>query len=127
MSRRLLLVTILLTALNSQPPVHPSFAQAPDDQAPSAPPSESPPPSIDESHPSEFTTRELEDAATMLADLRGNLRMSPDNAEARLKLAQGLYQIGDLDAAIDECRVAIKLNPQDAKAHLQLGVILMAK
>ncbi len=127
MSRRLLLVTILFTALNSQPPVHPSFAQAPDDQAPSAAPSESPPPSIDESHLSEFTTRELEDAATILADLRGNVRMFPDNAEARLKLAQGLYRIGDLDAAIDECRVAIKLNPQDAKAHLQLGVILMAK
>lgn len=127
MSRRVLLGTILFTGLISQPLVHPLFAQSPDDQVPSNPPIESPPPSIDEPHPSEFTTRELEDAAIMLADLRRDVRTFPDNAEARLKLAQGLYRIGDLDAAIDECRVAIKLNPNDAKTHLQLGVILMAK
>jgi TPR repeat protein len=124
---RLLLVTILLTGLISQPLVHTSFGQPPNDQTPSAPPMESPPPLVDEHRLSAITAGELEDAAIMLADLRGNVRMFPDNAEARLKLAQGLYRIGDLNAAIDECRVAIKLNPNDAKAHLQLGVILMAK
>jgi len=63
----------------------------------------------------------------MLGELRSTVRNFPDSAANRLKLAQGLYRIGDLDAAIEECRVAIRLNQDDAKAHLQLGVILMAK
>jgi TPR repeat protein len=63
----------------------------------------------------------------MLNELRASVRRSPDNADARLKLAQGLYRIGDLDAALDECRVALKLDSHNAKAHLQLGIILMAK
>lgn len=63
----------------------------------------------------------------MLGELRGAVRVSPDNAGDRLKLAQGLYRIGDLDAALDECRIAIKLEPESAAAHLQLGVTLMAK
>jgi TPR repeat protein len=53
--------------------------------------------------------------------------VSPDSADDRLKLAEGLYRIGDLDAAIDECRVAIALKPDDARTHLQLGIALMAK
>ena len=58
-----------------------------------------------------------------LGELRGAVRVSPDSADARLKLAQGLYRIGDLDAALDECRVALKLESHNAKAYLQLGVI----
>jgi TPR repeat protein len=42
-------------------------------------------------------------------------------------LAQALYRIGDLDAAIEECRVALKLKSNNARAHLQLGITLMAK
>jgi TPR repeat protein len=51
----------------------------------------------------------------------------PQSADSHLKLAGGLYRIGDLDAAIDECRVAIKIEPSNSKAHLQLGITLMAK
>jgi TPR repeat protein len=63
----------------------------------------------------------------VLGELRGAVRLSPDSAGDRLKLAQGLYRIGDLDSALDECRTALKLEPNNAKAHLQLGVTLMAK
>lgn len=63
----------------------------------------------------------------MLGELRGAVRLSPDDTETRLKLAAMLYRVGDLDAAADEARAAIRLNPQDAKAHVQLGLILMAR
>jgi Tfp pilus assembly protein PilF len=62
-----------------------------------------------------------------LGELRSSVLLSPNNADARLKLAQGLYRIGDLDAALDESRVAIKLDSHNAKAYLQLAVTLMAK
>jgi TPR repeat protein len=67
------------------------------------------------------------DAVTALGKLRGAVRVSPDSADARLNLAEGLYRIGDLDAALDECRVALKLQSHNAKTYLQLGVTLMAK
>lgn len=127
---RLLPVTILLTPLLMAPAVPVSFAQPADESTP-APVIESPPPSAgslpDEHLIPELTPLEREDAVMGLGELRGAVRVAPDSAEARLKLAQGLYRIGDLDAAIEECRASIKLKPDDAKAHLQLGVILMAK
>jgi len=64
---------------------------------------------------------------TVLGELRTAALLSPNNADVRLKLAQGLYRIGDLDSALDECRVAIKLDSRNATAYLQLGVTLMAK
>ena len=67
------------------------------------------------------------DPIIRLGELRDAIRTDPHDGDTRLKLAEGLYQFGDLDAAIDECRVAIKINQDDAKAHLQLGVILIAK
>ena len=111
--------------------IPPSFAQTPEEQV-SPPIIESPapmPPTAqqDEHLLPEFTRQERDDAVFMLSELRGNVRTFPDSAEDRLKLAEGLYRIGDLDAAIDECRVAIKLKPDLAKAHLQLGVALMAR
>ena len=63
----------------------------------------------------------------MLGQLRENVRSAPRSADDRLKLAEGLYRIGDLDATIDECRIAIGLKPDHARAHLQLGRALMAK
>jgi TPR repeat protein len=74
-----------------------------------------------------LSAHEREDAVTTLGELRENVRTFPNSLEDRLKLAEGLYRIGDLDAGIDEYRVALKLKPDSAKAHLQLGVALMAK
>jgi TPR repeat protein len=44
-----------------------------------------------------------------------------------LKLADALLHVGDLDAAIEECRAAIALQLDDANAHLQLGILFMVK
>jgi TPR repeat protein len=97
---------------------------------------ESPPPSseaspapvpTDEHQLPELLPHERENAVMELSELRENIRRSPQSADVRLKLAQGLYRIGDLDAALDECRVALKLESHNARAHLQLGVILLAK
>jgi len=85
------------------------------------------PPPQDEHRLSESTEQERADAVFMLSELRGNVRQFPAGAEERLKLAQGLYRVGDLGAALDECRIALKLQPGNANALLQLGIILMAK
>ena len=129
MRRRLVLVALVLAAFSVQLSIHTSFAQAPGEQ--SAPPavieSPAPLPSADEPVLSEFTGSEQEDAVFMLSELRERVRRSPNDADVRLKLAQGLYRIGDLDAALDECRVVLKLESHNARAHLQLGLTLMAK
>lgn len=131
---RLVLVTLLFASFIARFPVHSSFAQAPENAPPPA--VEAPPPSsatspapvpTDEHRVPELLPHEREDAVLLLGGLRSAVRVSPDSAKDRLKLAQGLYRIGDLDAALEECRVALKLEPTNAKAHLQLGVTLMAK
>lgn len=129
MMRRLVLVILLLAHLVIRPPVHSSVAQTPDEQVPPALPTESSPPARhqDEHLLPEFLPHDREDPVMALGELRGNVRNFPQSADGRLKLAEGLYRIGDLDAAIDECRAAILLKPDHAKAHLQLGVALMAK
>ncbi|MEK6532294.1 MAG: tetratricopeptide repeat protein [Nitrospirota bacterium] len=139
MSRRVVLVTILVVPLLFE--LHGrSFAQTPDEPTAAPPVIESPdpnlnvdpnpvpqPPQQNEHHLSEWIEQERNNAVFMLSELRGRVRTFPANAEDRLKLAQGLYRVGDLDAALDECRVALKLQPNNAQALLQLGIVLMAK
>ena len=132
MIRRLVLVIFLLAYHVSGPLAPSSFAQTPEEQTP-APPAETPvavptPPAHQDEHRlSELTKQDQEDAVMKLSELRGNVRTFPDNIEDRIKLAEGLYRIGDLDAAIDECRAALTLKPDSDRAHLQLGVAFMAK
>jgi tetratricopeptide (TPR) repeat protein len=131
MRRRVVLVTILVVPLLFE--LHGlSFAQAPDEQTAVPPILESPAPppqplQQDEHRLSEWTEQERNNAVFMLSELRGRVRTFPASAEDRLKLAQGLYRVGDHDAALDECRVALKLQPNNAQALLQLGIVLMAK
>ncbi|MCX5722944.1 MAG: tetratricopeptide repeat protein [Nitrospirae bacterium] len=73
------------------------------------------------------TPNEQDDAVRALSNLREHVRTAPQSIDHRLKLAEALYRIGDLDTAIDECRVALALKPDHALAHLQLGIALMAK
>ena len=68
-----------------------------------------------------------EDAIREISTLRNAVRLTPDRTDLRLKLADRLSRIGDLDTALDECRAAIALNPNDAKAQAQLGMLLMAR
>ena len=113
-----------------------SFAQTPEEQtaAPPAPEFPAPdlsaapdpaprPPEEDEHRRSESTEPERIDAIVSLTELRGAARTFPADAAARLQLAQGLYRVGDLDAALDECRIALKLQPNNPEALLQLGII----
>jgi len=132
MNRRLLLAALLCASLITGPPFHSPFAQAPENEP--APMLESPPPfsepspaPTDGNQPAELLPQEQTDQVRVLGELRSAALLSPNNADVRLTLAQGLYRIGDLDSALDECRVAIKLDSHNAKAYLQLGVILMAK
>lgn len=124
MPRRWVLVTFLFASFVAGLSVHSSFAQAL--PAPTETPSTFAP-HQEEQLPPELLLHEGNDALRMLAELRGNVRTSPQSADHRLKLAEGLYRIGDLDTAIDECRAAIALKPDHAQAHLQLGMALMAK
>ena len=134
MRRRLVLVTLLFASFIASLPVHSSFAQAPENAPPPMiesppPPSETSPVQVptDEPQLRELLPHEQADAVMELGELRRAVRVSPNSADDRLKLVQGLYRIGDLDAALDECRVALKLRSNNARAYLQLGVILLAK
>ncbi|NJN36462.1 MAG: tetratricopeptide repeat protein [Nitrospiraceae bacterium] len=64
---------------------------------------------------------------TELGRLRRAIRLLPNVPEYRLKLADALLRMGDLDAAIEECRAAIRLQQDDGRAHFQLGLLLSAK
>ena len=134
MRPRLVLVTLLFASFISRLPIHSSFAQEPEDvpspvvEFPPSSPDTSPAPETSEEHRlPELSPHEREDAVTALGELRNAVRVSPDSANDRLKLAQGLYRIGDLDAAIDECRVVLTLESHNTEAYLQLGVALIVK
>ncbi len=129
MAHRLVLMILLFACLVIRPSVYSSFAQTSSEQAP-ATPAETP--STSAPHQDEYLLPELlpheqDDAVMVLGELRGNVRTAPQSVDNRLKLAEALYRIGDLDTAIDECRAAIALKPDHARAHLQLGMALMAK
>jgi tetratricopeptide (TPR) repeat protein len=76
---------------------------------------------------SELGFNERADTVTELRILRQAVRLLPNVPEYRLKLADALLRVGDLDAAIEECRAAIRLEQDDGRAHLQLGLLLSAK
>jgi len=134
MRRRLVLVLLLFTTFITQFLVHSSFAQEPEgtppptieSPAPSSESSPAPMPSNEHLLP-ELMPHEQVDAVMALGELRHAVLVSPQSADEHLKLADGLYRIGDLDAAIDEYRVALTLKSHNARAYLQLGVALMAK
>lgn len=134
MRHQLVLVTLRMFPLIGLFSACSLFAQPPEDSPPSI--IESPPPVSETMPPQEQHDRQHnfellpavhEDAITTLHALRDAVHLSPRRAETRLKLAQGLYRIGDFDAALDECRAALMLEPDNADAHLQLGIVLTAK
>ena len=125
MKRRLVLAILFHASCAWLHSIDLSLAETPDNQTPptsTEPPSAAPPLQLPELQP-----QERDDAVSLLGALRGIVRLSPQSADDRLKLAEALYRIGDLDTAIDECRIAIALKPDHALGHLQLGRALMAK
>jgi tetratricopeptide (TPR) repeat protein len=75
----------------------------------------------------ELGATEHPDVVTELDQLRRAIRLLPGVPEYRLKLADTLLHLGELDAAIEECRSAIVLERDLGPAHLQLGLLLSAK
>ena len=68
-----------------------------------------------------------QDAVGEIRQLRDAVRLTPNRTDLRLKLVDRLSRFGELDAALDECRAAVALKPADAQAHIQLGVLLIAR
>ena len=48
-------------------------------------------------------------------------------ANEHLESGRGLYDQGDLDGAMRECRAALRLDPQSASAHFLMGEVFGAK
>ena len=131
---RLLLAALLFASFFTGLPLHSSFAQTPENEPPpaieSSPPFPETSPTLaptDNQQLPELRQQERTDDLVVLGELRSAVLLSPNSADARLKLSQELYRIGDLDFAFDECRVALKLDSRNARAYLQLGITLMAK
>lgn len=76
---------------------------------------------------SEYGFNPRADTVTKLGILRQAVRLLPNVPEYRLNLADALLRVGDLDAAIEECRAAIRLQQDDGRAYLQLGLLFSAK
>ncbi len=96
-------------------PTSPSPPPPPPDSVPqaTAPPAPSAPPPL--------TLLET------VTQARKMLVLEPDALDARLKLGNALFQLGDTDGAIDEYRTALRFHPTTAQAHLDLGTALTAK
>ncbi|MDH4186696.1 MAG: tetratricopeptide repeat protein [Nitrospira sp.] len=123
MPRRWVPVIFVFAFFTAGLSLHSSFAQMP------SAPTElfSTPPEQSEQFTPEVPPQDESDAVSKLTALRERIHSDPQSADNRLKLAESLYRIGDLDTAIEECRAALALQPGHAQAHLQLGMALMAK
>jgi tetratricopeptide (TPR) repeat protein len=63
--------------------------------------------------------------ALSLDDLRARVEQAPDDADARLALAQGLERAGDHKTALAECEAAGRLRPADATIPFTHGLVLL--
>jgi TPR repeat protein len=126
MRRRTMCVILLCAGCASQPFLHAAFAQTSDDPTPPAAHESSEDP-VPAAQPEEPPLQDRPDTVAVLNELRRAVLAAPTSATDRSSLAETLYRMGDLDAALEESRVAVKLHSQDARIQLQLGIILMAK
>lgn len=122
---------VLLSVLLADPPFLQSVsAQSSEEPAPPVVPEISPEPSEDSTPavPPEARARPDEPSPVLvLNELRKAVFAAPTSALDRSRLAETLYRMGDLEAALEESRAAVKLQSKDASLQLQLGIILMAK
>lgn len=58
---------------------------------------------------------------------KGVLQVEPDNAKAALYTAHALWEVRDVDATVEYCRLAITLNGNLEKAHALLAIALAAQ
>ena len=64
-------------------------------------------------------------AALSLKELRARATRTPDDADARLALAQALERAGDYAAALAECEAAARSRPADATIPFTHGLVLL--
>lgn len=62
-----------------------------------------------------------------LDDLKLSLLLEPDNPYRYASLAYAKDYFGDIDGAIEDYQKAVKLDPEDAVAHNNLGLLLEKK
>jgi TPR repeat protein len=67
------------------------------------------------------------DAAAATIALREALRLEPDLVDARESLGLALYQLGDLDGAVEELRALLRRQPDAVRGRLILATALMAR
>lgn len=67
------------------------------------------------------------DYRTAAIELQNLLQAAPDNARARLMLAQTAYQLGDFSGAVDQYERAIGLGKTDATTWIALGRALLSQ
>ena len=63
--------------------------------------------------------------ALSLDELRARAKRTPDDADARLALAQALERAGDYAPALAECEAAARLRPPDATIPFTHGLVLL--
>src|SRR5207253_4188170 len=59
--------------------------------------------------------------------LRAALRSAPERVDARAALGLALYNMGDLDGAVEELRAALRQNPDAVAPRLTLASTLIAR
>ena len=64
---------------------------------------------------------------TAVIELQNLLQAAPDNAQARLLLAQTSYQLGDFSQATSQFERAISLGKSDASTWIALGRALLSQ
>jgi len=64
-------------------------------------------------------------SALSLDDLRARAARQPDNAGARLALAQALERAGNFTGAVAECEAAARAQPKDATVPFTHGLVLL--
>src|SRR5262249_11052327 len=63
--------------------------------------------------------------ALSLDELRARTARQPDDAVARLSLAQALERAGDLTGALAECKAAARAEPKNATIPFTYGLVLL--
>lgn len=123
-------VVLLCVTLACPPLLHSVSAQPSEEAAVPAAPEVVPEPpedSVPAAPPEPRARPEEPGPVLLLNELRKAVLAAPTSAMDRSRLAEALYRMGDLEAALEESRAAVKLQPADATLQLQLGIMLMAK
>jgi len=66
-------------------------------------------------------------AGRAIADFKQRVKASPNDAPLRVRMGEALASAGLYDDAVEQLRIAIKLDPKHTGAYLDLGILAMQK